>query len=335
MGLSDVLSETVADESLPTETNADTMAISEDLPTSAIEESLATETGIDTVESEPENSSGEIVLTDATDDEQSSLDTLSSGLLDSSLDGPEGLADSLPDDIDDDVEESPAASGFYSVTGSNAQDNASDDVLATISELESEDATISAESDIVETDVAMSIEPVGALEESAVETANEPEADMAPVVFEELPTQKIPLRVSVPSVEAAPVDEAQTLDVQRKLSVIPDHVLTPTLADIYYQQGQPGLAIAIYQRLLERTPGNERLVNRIKDIESALAAGTAPEDFPSRAVPESLPMRTSGRSKSLQKSSTSALSPKGKTAKPPLKGVRIKKKIKATIKKKK
>ena len=57
---------------------------------------------------------------------------------------------------------------------------------------------------------------------------------------------------------------------------IPDHVLTPTLADIYLQQGQPTLALTIYRRLLEKKPDNGKLAARIKEIEKAQAEGTLP-----------------------------------------------------------
>jgi tetratricopeptide (TPR) repeat protein len=52
---------------------------------------------------------------------------------------------------------------------------------------------------------------------------------------------------------------------------IPDHVLTPTLADIYYQQGQLRLAVQIYSRLLEKDPDNQKLSDRLEEIQSKIA----------------------------------------------------------------
>ncbi|MBN1127611.1 MAG: tetratricopeptide repeat protein [Chitinispirillaceae bacterium] len=56
---------------------------------------------------------------------------------------------------------------------------------------------------------------------------------------------------------------------------LPDHVLTPTLADLYFQQGQPQLALSIYQRLLQKNGENEKYKERIAEIEKAIAEGIA------------------------------------------------------------
>ncbi|MDR0330317.1 MAG: tetratricopeptide repeat protein [Chitinispirillales bacterium] len=70
---------------------------------------------------------------------------------------------------------------------------------------------------------------------------------------------------------------------------LPDHVLTSTLADIYYQQGQPQLALHIYERLASRDPSDTRLLDKIDEIkglllqsgeggyEPPLTVGTPPE----------------------------------------------------------
>jgi tetratricopeptide (TPR) repeat protein len=54
-------------------------------------------------------------------------------------------------------------------------------------------------------------------------------------------------------------------DIHRPYN-IPDHVLTPTLADIYFQQGQHDLAIQIYRRLLSRDPDNENLQQKLNQL---------------------------------------------------------------------
>jgi hypothetical protein len=102
---------------------------------------------------------------------------------------------------------------------------------------------------------------------------------------------------------------------------LPDHVLTSTLADIYYQQGQPQLALHIYERLALRNPDDRRLQAKIEEIKDVLleadsgGGGEAPAvKAESAEKPEKAP---SGRKK------------KGagtKDDRRPLAGVKIKKK---------
>jgi hypothetical protein len=80
---------------------------------------------------------------------------------------------------------------------------------------------------------------------------------------------------------------------------LPDHVLTSTLADIYYQQGQPQLALHIYERLVLRDPADTRLLAKVDEIRGVLRqlgeGGTA---APVEAVrPEKAPSASSGRKK--------------------------------------
>ena len=98
-----------------------------------------------------------------------------------------------------------------------------------------------------------------------------PDAEILPEVelYEELVPEQTPSEAAVPQV-TPPDGRDQPLS-------IPDHVLTPTLADIYYQQGQHQLAAQIYQRLLERDPENDQLIARIREIQSAIEQNTTPE----------------------------------------------------------
>jgi tetratricopeptide (TPR) repeat protein len=110
---------------------------------------------------------------------------------------------------------------------------------------------------------------------------------------------------------------------------IPDHVLTPTLADIYYQQGQPQLALQIYRRLLSADPDNERMAKRIAEIERGLAA---------QEIEETVAMehaRKKARIPAAPVASKPEKKPKESEGPRPLAGVRIKKKFKAKIKKSK
>jgi hypothetical protein len=101
---------------------------------------------------------------------------------------------------------------------------------------------------------------------------------------------------------------------------LPDHVLTSTLADIYYQQGQPQLALHIYERLVLRDPGDARLVAKVEEIRGVLQqlgeGGTlAPVEA---ARPEKAPSAPSGRKKKAPPATARADTR-------PLAGVRIKK----------
>jgi hypothetical protein len=97
-----------------------------------------------------------------------------------------------------------------------------------------------------------------------------------------------------------------------QLASIPDHVLTPTLADIYYHQGQPKLAVQIYKRLLQLHPANTRIAERVAEIEASIAAQS--QAAPAAPAPAAAPARVRrGRRK-----------PKPRPPRP-LAGVRIKK----------
>jgi len=114
--------------------------------------------------------------------------------------------------------------------------------------------------------------------------------------------------------------------VAGKADSIPDHVLTPTLADIYYQQDQPNLAIQIYKRLLERDPDNERIEGRIAEIEKIIKERELQVERPDST-------KKTTREKPGRKKKTSRK--KSKDDSRPLKGVRIKRKVKERIRRKK
>ncbi len=120
--------------------------------------------------------------------------------------------------------------------------------------------------------------------------------------------------------------ENPTADDTQEYS-IPDHVLTPTLADIYYQQGQPQLALQIYRRLLDADPDNDRIRTRVGDIEASLVAPNADE---TNFLDES-------QQRAVETESASEESPTDRKrehgAAKPLSGVRIKKKFKSRLRK--
>jgi hypothetical protein len=114
---------------------------------------------------------------------------------------------------------------------------------------------------------------------------------------------------------------------------IPDHVLTPTLADIYYQQGQPKLALQIYNRLLEADPDNDKLAKRTREIKDFIASQEAGEtqiiDDGRKDSSSLRPVPAKGKGPAQRASG------RGKTdgGRKPLAGVRIKKAFKSRIKK--
>lgn len=108
---------------------------------------------------------------------------------------------------------------------------------------------------------------------------------------------------------------------------IPDHVLTPTLADIYYQQGQPQLALEIYRRLLSADPDNERMAQRIGEIERSLATQEADETVAMENA------RKKARAPAAPVASQPEKKPRKSVGPRPLAGVRIKRKYKAKRKK--
>jgi pilus assembly protein FimV len=120
-------------------------------------------------------------------------------------------------------------------------------------------------------------------------------------------------------------DEEQDAEMEPEnstASAIPDHVLTPTLADIYFQQGQPQLALQIYRRLLDADPDNERIAKRIREIEAGMeqhGAGEPAVAIPERAAPAPAPSAPKAKPKIEKKK-------KASSAAKPLSGVRVRKK---------
>jgi tetratricopeptide (TPR) repeat protein len=110
------------------------------------------------------------------------------------------------------------------------------------------------------------------------------------------------------------------------MAAIPDHVLTPTLADIYFQQGQPQVALEIYRRILNGDPDNERIARRMEEIRASMEGETpSPSSQPAPASPP--PSSTPAKQAKKSKRRTSRSSRDDR----PLKGVRIKKKVRERI----
>jgi hypothetical protein len=260
-----------------------------------------------------------------------------------------GGPESIPEgDKDDDV----VNQGFYTMSGENAQTAAPGDSL--LSELDKNeyeeprdeatgvtpddvDKTVLMEQDggdstlaVTEEETILSDrgEPLSVQAEVPTPDRGEPSAaDDDDVVINGATQISLPTEGDLAHLEADAVPDS---GANAQYS-IPDHVLTPTLADIYYQQGQPRLALQIYSRLLEADPDNDKLANRIQEIKSALASQETGEtammdsgkknEASSRSEPAEEPAReAAGRKKT-------------DIGRKPLSGVRIKKIFKSRIKK--
>jgi tetratricopeptide (TPR) repeat protein len=118
-------------------------------------------------------------------------------------------------------------------------------------------------------------------DESLLKQLDEVEIDLSSVDKSVIETSAAP-RTELNSIEtdgamdeesALEDDSSQVSDTPEtgNFDSIPDHVLTPTLADIYFQQGQPNLAVQIYSRLLEKDPDNEKISKRLETIKNFIA----------------------------------------------------------------
>ena len=194
------------------------------------------------------------------------------------------IIESIPDDEKADEE---INAGFYSMSGENAQTTA-----------QSEETLLEKLDDVeIEVPVSSSTENRDAFAQEIVEAPRQ-DARIENETFQ------------------------KTQDGSDRLYSIPDHVLTPTLADIYFQQGQPNLAVQIYSRLLERDPDNEKIARRLDEIKKCILESRVP--VPPAAAGKAVP-------KSESKPSRRPRTKKTKAGHKPLEGVHIKKDIKNKI----
>jgi tetratricopeptide (TPR) repeat protein len=194
--------------------------------------------------------------------------------------------------------------GFYTMSGDNAETASSDDVL--LSELDKTDCG----AQFVDPDEAEDM----SVDEQKSFVFQPPQLEAPDEVIDKADDRDATIPI-----------HSSGDDVDEQEYAIPDHVLTPTLADIYYQQGQFTLALRMYQRLLESDPDNERLSGRVKEIERAIDIQiNSPEGAQMPDLDESdMPKR---------KTNTIRVPEKSQSAKP-LAGVRIKKKYKNRVRK--
>ncbi|MBD3393751.1 MAG: tetratricopeptide repeat protein [Chitinivibrionales bacterium] len=212
----------------------------------------------------------------------------------------------IPDE--DTAEDDGAGQEFYTVSGdrAEAESDADEEVMATIGELEA--------------DTAM---PPAGNEVAAKEEGDEPDGAALGEAGEE----------DMRAGEGDALPPEPGVSAESRVAAIPDHVLTPTLADIYYQQGQPQLAVQIYKRLLDRDPENERISARLAEIEAAVSHSAVTRDGAAAgdAHRQSAPVSSAPGHKRKKRTSRGRRSRRSMNDERPLKGVRIKKKVKERI----
>jgi tetratricopeptide (TPR) repeat protein len=87
------------------------------------------------------------------------------------------------------------------------------------------------------------------------------------------PAPEPPAAAEPPAPAAAPPPAAPA--VAPPAAAPPPELASPTLAELYFDQGFPEKAVEVYRRLLEREPDNERLRTRMREIEARTAAPAA------------------------------------------------------------
>jgi tetratricopeptide (TPR) repeat protein len=243
--------------------------------------------------------------------------------------------ESIPEGNADD---SAMSHGFYTMSGENAEKSEAGDVL--LSELDApsindpDSATIDFASEPEEKTVLMDEDGGETVapdqEETIVPSSIDPflaSSTSAPIVADNSEdasgtfVQPMPL-----SDDTEESETGENGPLPQEYS-IPDHVLTPTLADIYYQQGQPQLALQIYRRLFETDPDNERMAERIREIEASVAMQETDETvLAGDSAVHTVPKIAAKPESTVDKKKTPPARP--------LAGVRIKKKFKNKLRKK-
>jgi tetratricopeptide (TPR) repeat protein len=94
----------------------------------------------------------------------------------------------------------------------------------------------------------------------------------------------------------APEPEAEPEEVSEEASEadILIQLATPTLAEIYFKQGQVQEAIRTYEKVLARNPHDERLIQRLNELKGAprtsaeetgeAVAGASPKEIDQRMI---------------------------------------------------
>jgi tetratricopeptide (TPR) repeat protein len=127
-------------------------------------------------------------------------------------------------------------------------------------------------------------------DERALDLLKEMEISEAPPAPEVTPIEEeITGRVAMGAAEAAQVKAPEPLTVQsekpalRLEEEVLTEIATPTLAEVYVNQGQIQEAINIYEKVIEQNPEDHTSVTRVQALRTLLAAQLAPRE---EAVPK-------------------------------------------------
>ncbi len=194
-----------------------------------------------------------------------------------------GGADAPGEDDQNEVMEE--VSDFYTISGRDASRVVEEEIPENISEVEFETPSPITEdfsSEPAEEDLKEGIQLTDDRNQKTLSDASEILRKVE--IYKEPSGGSEPIKGEEVEVQSLSDEDTSEPDERDKPFSIPEHVLTPTLADIYYQQGQHQLAIQIYRRLLEREPENERFINRIKEIQTAMEDGVTGSKPIARAV---------------------------------------------------
>ena len=117
-------------------------------------------------------------------------------------------------------------------------------------------------------------------------------------LFETLPAD--------PVIEGGPAVRSDSAAAGGAEELSPVYILTPTLAEIYFMQGQLQRGLDIYRQLLLKDPGNALYRQRIGEIEKTISSGS-----------EALPLSSPERGKAIRKAGAPSQPENGNQAKEP------------------
>jgi tetratricopeptide (TPR) repeat protein len=199
--------------------------------------------------------------------------------------------------------------GFYSISGENASsDGSGEPLLEKLGETEAGKSVDTADSD-------ENIFGEKGFLDPQQDTLLGKDVDLQ---AQSILSQPLDVEIEAPDRETVPAnqkseEQSSSENEQGQAYSIPDHVLTPTLADIYFQQGQPQMAVEIYERLLKKDPDNVRITGRIDEIKKYIEQTGWQPEVKEKKTRKQATVNVQPRSRK------SAVKPK------PLAGVRIKK----------
>ena len=104
----------------------------------------------------------------------------------------------------------------------------------------------------------------------AAQPAPEPEPPLAPSwpPTTTTATEAFGVGASAPAISAQGAAPSHSVEVHREPAPpTPGELMSPTLAELYFNQGFTDKAIDVYRQLAEREPGNDRLRRRLAELE--------------------------------------------------------------------